>query len=88
MLDWFRRKSSPKPEKGQRGSEMFYRFLCFPDGSGHVELYSDLIHPLGYAGSFSNQKDMFEIITHLVIVMPPSTTYDTIIKFVYRHNAG
>lgn len=87
MIDWFRKKGDSK--KSELGvSEMFYRFLCFPDGSGHVELYSDLVNPLGYAGSFSNQKEMFEIITHLVIVTPPSTTYDTIIKFVYRHNAG
>jgi len=87
MFGWFRKKEdSSKFTNGV--TEMFYRFLCFPNGSGHVELCSDLEHNIGYAGSFADKKAMFEILEHLVIVMPPKSEYDTIIKFVYRHEAG
>ena len=81
MFSWFQKKISSELNEV---TKMYYRFLCFPNGSGHVELCSNLEQNLGYAGSFSNQKEMFEIIEHLVIVMPPKTDYDTIIRFVYR----
>lgn len=79
MFNWFR-KDPPTPEI----TGMYYRFLCFPNGSGHVELCNDKFHNLGYAGSFRNTEEMFEIIRHLVVTMPPTTNYDTFIKFVYR----
>lgn len=63
---------------------MYYRFLCFPSGSGHVALCDENFHNIGYAGSFRNTEEMFEVISHLVVIMPPTTNYDTYLKFVYR----
>jgi len=74
------RKTAPT----EKITEMYYRFICFPNGSGHVELCSDLTHTIGYAGSFFDKESMFEIIEHLTTTMPPQTDYDTVIKFVYR----
>ncbi len=80
MINWFQKKPAPAPKI----TEMYYRFLCFPNGSGHVELCSEGFHNLGYAGSFRNQEEMFEIINHLVVIVPPTVEYATCIKFVYR----
>lgn len=73
-------KKSVTPEVTGR----YYRFLCFPSGSGHVELCDENFHNIGYAGSFRNPEEMLEIINHFVITMPPTTEYDTYLKFVYR----
>lgn len=78
IFTWFQKKEELSV------TEMYYRFVSFPDGSGYAELYSDLNHAIGYAGSFFNKESMFEIIEHLIVTRPPQTEYTTIIKFVYR----
>lgn len=79
MFNPFRKESTTPEITG-----MYYRFLCFPDGSGHVELCDENFHNIGYAGSFRNSGEMLEIVHHFVVTMPPTVEYDTYLKFVYR----
>jgi len=74
--------NSKPPPDNPKVDGMYYRFHCFPNASGYVQLCDENFHSLGYAGSFRTTEEMLEIMRQIVIASPANC--DTYFKFIHK----